>query len=156
MASPRPSYPLRTKVIVIGVLAVAAVAFTLAIITADTGNDDAATISGLPGQSSNADGVEGFVPANGAEILSQQSIGIDLASGWTAELAILPNDGAAIPIPQDQINPTSLNELIFVPGPGKVVESLPTGPTCMRAVLWSLVDGRPATERTEQWCFDVT
>ena len=88
MAAARPSYPLRTKIIVIAVLIVAVGAFTLAIGAADTGNDDGVVISGQPGQVSTTDGIDGVVPADGAEVLSQQSIGIDLAQGWTGELTL--------------------------------------------------------------------
>ena len=156
MAAARPSYPLRTKIIVIAVLIVAVGAFTLAIGAADTGNDDGVVISGQPGQVSTTDGIDGVVPADGAEVLSQQSIGIDLAQGWTGELTLLPATGAAIPIPSDALQPSSLNELIFQPGPGQIIESLPTGQNCLRAVVWSLIEGRAATERVETWCFDVT
>lgn len=148
-------YPLRTRIIIIAVLAVAVAAFVLAALSADTSNDDAVSVSGASGQTVDLDGVDAFVPGEGAQHFSQQSVGIDLADGWAGELTLQPADGAAVFLPPDELERSALNELLFQPGPGKVLEGLPTGRTCVAATIWSLVRGRDASERVESWCFTV-
>lgn len=150
-----PIYPLRTKIIIAVVLTVAVGAFVLAFVSVNT-DTDPEIVGGAPGQASSAQGVQAVVPGDGAQVLAQQRVGIRLADGWTGELTLQPASGAAIPLPLDQLEPGTQNELIFQPGEGKAIERLPTGNNCMLAVIWSRVDGRDATERVEQWCFQVT
>lgn len=103
-----------------------------------------------------ANGVERLHPARGTQAFAQESIAIDLSVGWRGELVLQPDSGGAIPLPEDEVEFTSLNELIFEPGPGKTIERLPSGRVCVRATIWDQVRGRSATERVESWCFDVT
>lgn len=149
-------YPLRTWIIIVAVVALAGGAFVLGGRAADTDNSDSVSVSGSPGQAIGSDGVDAVVPGNGAQALSQQTFGIDLADGWAGELTLQPPDGGAIFIPPDQLERSALNELVFQPGPGKVITSLPTGNNCVRATIWSLVRGRDNSERVESWCFRVT
>ena len=150
-------YPTRTKVVVAVVLALAFGGFALAVLTADTDGQEAATVSGAPGETSDAEGVVAHSPRDGAQVLAQQSFSIRLAAGWTGELLFLPGNGAAVPIPEDEVVVTALNELVFQPADGKVIERLPEGTTsCVLATIWDQVRGRDATETTEQWCFEIT
>lgn len=151
-----PRYPMRTRIVVVAVLAVAIGSFALAGILADTDHEEATIAGGAPAQSIDRNGVQAVTPANGAQTLSQQAFGIDLADGWTGEMTLQPPDGVAVFIPPDQLERSALNELIFQPGAGRVLESLPSGRNCVRATIWSLVQGRDATERVESWCFQVT
>lgn len=158
-----PIYSTRAKVVIVAALTLAVGGFVLAGMRADTDNDDAITVSGVPAQAVDADGVEALVPRDGAEILAQQRIGIDLADGWVAELVLQPPSGPAIVLPPEQLETSALNEQIFQPGcPGdatcgpKVLDRLPAGRNCLRATVWNQIRGRDATERIESWCFDVT
>lgn len=159
MSAPQPSfrYPTRTKVLVAAVVALAIAGFAWAGMRADTDISDEVTLSGGPGQSRDSRGVLAVSPGNGSEALTQDAVSIKLADTWTGELTFLPGNGAAVPLPQDEIQVTALNELIYVPGEGKALERLPEGTTsCVVAVIWDRVEGREATERSEQWCFSVT
>ena len=156
-ASPTFSYPTRTKIAVVVVLAVAIGGFVLAGLTAETDNADSVTVSGQAGEQSDAQGVLAFAPRNGGQALSQDGFSIRLAPGWTGELTFLPGNGSAVPLPEDEVEVTALNELSYQPEDGKVIERLPEGVTsCVVATIWDQVRGREASERTEQWCFAVT
>lgn len=150
-------YPLRTKIAIVVVLAVAIGGFVLAGLSAQTGTDADVTVSGTPGEIvSDADGVEIRIPADGSEILAQQPFGIDLAPGWTGELVLLPSNGPAIPIPEDELTITpELDQFLYFPLPGQTIERLPGGTNCVRATIWDQVRGRAASERVESWCFGV-
>jgi hypothetical protein len=153
-------YPLRTKIVVVVVLFVAVGGFVLAGLRTDSDLDaDDVTVSGTATTQTRetiSNGVEGFTPRRGAEALAQAQIILDLAPGWQGELVLQPESGEAIPLPDDEVEFTSLNELRFQPGEGKSVERLPTGQNCVRATIWDQVRGRGASERVETWCFDVT
>lgn len=155
--APELGYPLRTKVIVVVVLIVAITGFVFAGLTADTSTDDDVTVSGTPGETvSDADGVEIRIPADGSEILAQQPFGIDLAPGWTGELVLLPSNGPAIALPEDELTVTpEIDQFLYFPLPGNTIERLPGGQNCVRATIWNQVRGREASERVEQWCFGV-
>lgn len=148
-------YPLPTRIAVVVVVTLAVGAFVAAGLTADADNDDSVSVSGAPGQRVDVDGVQARLPPENSQHLSQQKIGIDLQSGWLGELTITPSDGVPIPIPNDQLERSALDELVFQPGPGKVLEAIPSGRTCVSARIWDQVQGRANTERTESWCFNV-
>lgn len=148
-------YPLGTRIAVVVVVTLAVGAFVAAGLTADADNDDAVSVSGSPAQRVEVDGVQALLPPENSQLLSQQKIGIDLQPGWLGELTITPSDGVAIPLPNDQLERSALDELVFQPGPGKVLEAIPSGRTCVSALIWDQVQGRASTERTETWCFDV-
>lgn len=150
-------YPLRTKVAIVVVLTIAVAGFVFAGLTAETGTGNDVTVSGTPGETvSDSDGVEIRIPAEGSEILAQQPFGIDLEPGWTAELVLLPSNGPAIPIPEDEMTITSeINQFLYFPMQGNTIERLPGGTNCVRATIWNRVRGRAASERVESWCFGV-
>lgn len=150
------AYPTRTKVIVVGILAVAIAAFAAAVLRSDTSIEEETMVSGQVGESSGNEGVDALLPARGASIVAQQRIGIDLRSGWTAELTLERSDGDSVPLPASElIIVPELAQFFFEPADGAVVERLPGGVNCLRAVIWDLSRGREASERTERWCFSV-
>lgn len=154
-------YPVRTKLVIVVVVACVAAAFAVAVMAADTDTDDPVALSGDTGTSTAvavtiAPGIEQRLPRDGAEVLAQERIELDLAAGWTGELVIQPRSGAAIPIPGDQVEQTPLDQLIFEPGDDKVLDRLPNGGVCVEATIWDRVRGRAASERVDTWCFDVT
>jgi hypothetical protein len=167
-ARPPLRYPTRTKLVVAVVLALAIGGFVLAGMSTDTDTDDEITVTGGPaggtgsapvpgeGAPESDGGVVEVEPRDGTEALAQERVRIQLSAGWTGELTLLPASGPAVPLPPDEVEVTALNELVFVPAEGRVIERLPSGRNCVRATIWDQVDGREATERLHSWCFDVT
>ncbi len=158
--SPTPqglAYPTRTKVIVVVVLVLAIGAIALGGLTANTDSDPGFAVSGSSGDEvRSTNGVEALVPGDGDEVLGQQRFGIDLAPGWTGELLLLPSNGPAITLPEDELDVVEeLNQIFYQPLPGKSIERLDGGTNCVVATIWDQVAGRDASERTENWCFSV-
>ena len=108
--------------------------------------------------------IEALIPEENSEVLRQAAVGIDLASGYDAELTI--ND---IPIPRDQINVlrseedpresagtggsfgSTLNRFVFQPLDGRAVPELLGGRNCVVAEYWPLSD--PSSRKRIEWCF---
>jgi len=158
---PGLAYPTRTKLIVVAVLAVAIGLIVLAgLSTAE--DDPGLTVSGAGGDAQDqeapgapANGVERVFPRDGAEILGQERIGIDLAPGWTGELMLVKQGGEALTIPEDELLRDELNQIFFQPGPDMAVERL-SGEYCVAATIWDHTRGRDASQRVETWCFSAT
>lgn len=146
-AGSRPSGrdALRRIVIALAVLAALAL-LLLAAFMADT--DSAGREVSVRG-----DAVESVTPARDAEVLQQQPIQIDLATGWTGDLAV-----NGIAIPEDQLLRNEGSSIIgFQPGAGKIVESLEPGPNCAQATIWRVVEGpEGASAQVVEWCFEAT
>ena len=143
---PRPPSSWRYRAGVAVALLAAATALFLGIRATDT-DDPSPTLNGRP------DVVERVVPRQGAEVLRQVEIGIDLATGYEAGLIL---NGTAIPTDELRLVPEQ-NQVFFAPAPGRSFESLPSGQNCVTAIVWKSADG-PGTpsDLTFQWCFDVT
>jgi hypothetical protein len=163
MTSPTPaparlSYPTRTKVIVVVVLAIAIAAIVLAYLATAEPEGTGVQVSG-DGLQGTADrdpgGVEALIPPRGSQILGQEAIGIDLVPGWTGELTLLPGNGVATTLPEDEIERDGLNRILYRPGPGKAIERF-SGDYCLVATIWDRVEGRALTQRVENWCFSAT
>lgn len=149
---------LRQRVIASALLAVAAGLFLVAGLSGRTGGDDTlVTTSG--------GAVEELIPAPGTTVLRQSHVGIDLASGYAAELYL--ND---VRIPPEQLNrfrnpddprvanpvaaenvDVGLNRFVFQPQSDHVIAQLNGEENCARAVYWPLAN--PADRRTVEWCF---
>ena len=142
---PRPPSSWRYRAGVTAALLAAAAALFLGIRATDT-DDPSPTLNGRP------DVVERVVPRQGAEVLRQVEIGIDLAAGYEAGLIL---NGTAIPTDELRLVPEQ-NQVWFAPGPGRTFETLPTGQSCVTAVVHKSADGPGDRDLTFQWCFDVT
>ena len=93
--------------------------------------------------------VEGTYPKPGERDLRQARIGIDLASGYTAQLKI---DGVLIP--DDQVERViGLDQYFYTPGPGTETGPLAPDRHCATAVITKLVP--PGVEQSHDfsWCF---
>jgi hypothetical protein len=91
-----------------------------------------------------------LVPTDGSNIVQQDAIGIDLASGYTAKLAV-----NGTPIPQNQLRIVpGLGQYSFTPGKGKVFTAWPAGKSCAVATYWKVKDG-PGHANAQHWCFTV-
>lgn len=94
--------------------------------------------------------VERLYPANGSEQLSQVQVGIDLASGYDAQLVV-----NGVPIPEDEVQRRpELNQVFFSPGEGLAVERFEPGLNRVRAVIVEIGTGREVA--VEEWSFQVT
>lgn len=150
----RPAYPApgtqpaswRYRAFVAAALVVAAAALYFGVKATETDSDQPITVNGRP------EVVEHLYPRNGAEVLRQVEVGIDLAGGY--EAALMVND-TAIPTDELRIVPEQ-NQVFFTPGEGKVLERLPAGPTCVTATVWRSADGPGVDDLSYRWCFDVT
>ena len=95
--------------------------------------------------------VEELIPGDGSpNVLRQSEIGVDLAPGWVASLAVNGRD-----IPDDELRVNGpLNQYFFTPGEGKAVEKLNAGPVIVVAKIWRPVDGESRDDaRTVIWRF---
>lgn len=93
---------------------------------------------------------EELIPAAGSEILAQDRVGIDLASGYDARLTV-----NGIPIPDDQLTRVAaLNEVTFSPGSDREFESWPGGNVCVEATYWLIAAGDDDAS-TFVWCFET-
>ena len=120
-----------------------AVAILLALLLADTDDNDV-TVTG------NA-AVDELIPPRSAEVLSQETVGIDLAPGYDARLTI---NGVVIPPEQIRHQP-NLNLFTFRPDRGKVIERLRAEQNCALVAYWRQ-DVGPAEADTISWCFTAS
>jgi len=108
--------------------------------------------------------IEALIPEADSEVLRQSTVGIDLISGYEAELT---ENG--ISIPPDQINilrdvenpresattggsfGSTLNRFVFQPLNGRAVPELLGGRNCVVAEFWPLSD--PSERKKIEWCF---
>lgn len=136
----RPQYPRWLWLMGLAVVVIVAAAITgLVIAGEDSDNDQAGDAA-----------IEQFIPAEGAQLVQQAPIGIDLAPGYSGTLAL---NGVAIP--EDELDTTpALNLVRFTPGPGKQVERYDEGPNCVLATFWLISDG-PGVATSRYWCFTV-
>ena len=101
---------------------------------------------------SRPDVVEHLIPFNGAAVLRQAELGIDLAPGYEGTLVV---NGMEIPAEEQRLVPEQ-NQVFFTPGEGKVIEELPGGTTCVVAIVWKSSEGRGPQDEPFRWCFEVT
>jgi hypothetical protein len=94
--------------------------------------------------------IDRLIPTPNAKILQQDTIGIDLADGYTATLTL-----NGTPIPDDQLSLVpQLNQVTFTPGPNKDTQLVPAQQNCLVATYWQLATG-PSQSNTQTWCFSV-
>jgi hypothetical protein len=112
----------------------------------ERGDKDEPSVSGAPKTV-----VELQAPAPESSVLAQAQILIDLTTSYSASLVV---NGVLIPDDQVQVRP-ELNQVIFTPGPGKVIAKLPGGRNCVEADIFRL-DGVQEDVPPTRWCFNVT
>lgn len=136
----------RYRILVVVAMAVAVGALVLGLQATNTDGEPTVLVNGRPGV------VEHVYPRNGAEVLRQVEIGIDLAGGYEGALAL---NGTPIPTDELRLVPEQ-NQVFFAPGEGRTFRTLPSGTSCVTATVWKSSEGRSANDLTYQWCFDVT
>ena len=93
--------------------------------------------------------VEGTYPKPGERDVRQARIGIDLASGYTAQLQI---DGQLIP--DDQIEKVvGLDQYFYTPGPGTETGPLAPDRHCATAVITKIAQQGVEQTHNFSWCF---
>jgi hypothetical protein len=175
VTSPRRSVPdnLRRTAIVLFVLAcLAGLLYACSLtrevdengdVIAETRDPDDVTVSGdeeliaeLPpvggGGPTEDEIVEQTFPAEGAEILQQQQIGIDLGDQYYAERFYV--QGTLLP-EGEIVRRDELNQAFFQPGGDTTFDVLPPGRVCARVDVVRSVS-RDTPLRTVEWCFEVT
>ena len=110
--------------------------------------EDGVTVSGAAGPTS---AVTLIAPTPESNVLSQAQLLIDLTTNYDASFVI---NGVTIPDDQLQKVP-ELNQVIFNPGPGKIVEKFPAGRNCVEADIYR-IDGVDEDVPPARWCFNVT
>ena len=141
-----PVYSLRFRIVAGLVVALAAGLFTLAYLSFQEGSEDPIL------QSGDADEfVDDLIPQRNAQVLQQQTVGIDLIPTWTGVLVI---DGTEIP--QDELQVTQEIGLIqYTPNEGQAVEQLLAGTNTGNAIVWPLAESPETAARTISWTFEV-
>jgi hypothetical protein len=110
--------------------------------------EDAVTVSGVTAPKSI---IELLAPRPEESVLSQAQLLIDLTTNYDASFVI-----NGVTIPDDQLQKRAeLNQVIFNPGPGKVVEKFPAGRNCVEADIFR-IDGVEEDVPPARWCFNVT
>jgi hypothetical protein len=119
-----------------------------------TGDDD--LVSQQPpgaagGGPATAEIVEQTIPAEGAEILQQQQIGIDLGDEYRVTRLLIDRTL----IEEDHlIRRDELSQVFFQPSEGYEFEAFPAGRVCAVAEVERAATGEPV--RSVEWCFEVT
>ncbi|MCU1354204.1 MAG: hypothetical protein JWM05_3413 [Acidimicrobiales bacterium] len=105
--------------------------------------------------------VEQRVPGPGARVLQQAQVGAQLKPGYDGRVSV-----NGIEVPEDQmagavdpsssiaakygVRPNTKQDVLFIPGPGKVIEKLPPGRATIQVRLWKIIEG-PSKSRTISW-----
>lgn len=144
-APARPPVSWRYRAIVAVALVAAFGALAVGVRATQTGDRAPTVVNGRP------DLVEHVYPPDGAQVLRQVEIGMDLAPGHEGRITV---NGVTIPDDELRLVPEQ-NQVFFVPGPGRVIETLPPGTTCVSAVAWESSKGRGHDDASFQWCFKV-
>lgn len=95
--------------------------------------------------------VELQAPTPDSAVLSQAQLLIDLSTRYSASFVV---NGVTVPDDELQIR-SELNQVIFNPGPGKVIERFPAGRNCVQADIYR-IDGVEEDVLPVRWCFQVT
>jgi hypothetical protein len=131
-----------TRNAIAAVLILAALAgLVLTVQAAVTGDDD--TSRALP------DSVERLLPESGSEVLTQSTVGVDLAVGYDAYLII---NGTEIRDEEGGLFKDMGTGLVtYQPGAGEI-EELEAEKNCVIAMVWDQTEG-PKFADPVSWCF---
>ncbi|MBC8195907.1 MAG: hypothetical protein ISR43_03425 [Acidimicrobiia bacterium] len=91
-----------------------------------------------------------LLPPRGDEVIHQATVGVVLSPGWSGELVQI--GGTVIPLDQQQIQ-DALNSVLYRPGAGLALETLPPQDVCATARYWPVQS--PDRTASIDWCFRV-
>ena len=147
----RTHSPLRMRLIV---ASLAAAGIAVLVVAALVG-------SGGPGSANRAvtagPAVDQVIPEPDAEVLQQQRVGVVLNPRYRlTTLVVYPNDRftGGVNVSEEVGEIEGLNLFEFVPGDGRLIESLSPDANCVRATF--VLIARPDESDTVQWCFEVS
>ena len=129
------------RLIILGLLSVAAVLFGIAVILTRAN----------PSSLDLPVAIQAVSPEAGSNVLSQTTIEVDLAVGYTAELEV---NGLTIP-ENELFRIEALNQLSFRPGVNQSVTNLLPDQNCIRVFYWLIAEG-PLDQEQFTWCFDAS
>lgn len=146
--------PYAPKIAILAIVA-AFVALIIVANSATTGSEAAS--QSLPEE------VDRLIPVSGGTILRQETVGIDVADGYSASLTI---NGVAITNPIRYAEGTE--ELVedglvinaetgsytYTPREDGLIERFETGQNCIDANVWKS-DAEPTSGRVVNWCFSA-
>lgn len=107
------------------------------------------------------------VPAPGANVPRQSQVGAKLQQGYDGRITIngidIPEDqmDGAIPTtsreydPRLGVRPNNREQVLYTPGPGKVIDRYGTRQVIITVHFWRIADG-PTTERAVTWSIYVS
>ncbi len=140
--------PRRQKLIFATMVAAGIGFFVVAGLIGNGGDDDTSVL--------NNPAIDNLIPGRGDEVLQQQSVGIDLAPKYRlVSLTISPDARCTRPV--DVTGETryveGLQQYIFTPGAGRLVEALSADFNCARAVFEEI--SQPGQVKEIEWAFTV-
>lgn len=141
--------PIRLRLVIAALVVLGIGGFVLAGVVGDRSSDDI-TISGNGA-------IDAIIPTRDAEVLQQQSVGIDLAAPYRlTKLTIAPtnNPAVGVDVTAQVQERTGLNQFLFTPGEGKLIEALSPDLNCVFATYVEVA--RPTEPLTVDWCFEVS
>ena len=100
-------------------------------------------------------------PGPGARVLQQAQVGAELKPGYDGRVSVngieIPEYEMAGAVPPGSsiaaaygIRPNTKQDVLFLPGKGKVIEKLPSGDVTLAVRFWRISDG-PTKFRTITW-----
>ena len=146
--------PYAPKLAILAIVA-ALVALVVVANSATTGSDAAS--QSLP------DEIDRLIPVSGGTILRQETIGIDVADGYTASLVIngVPisnpiqySEGTEELVQDGLVFNRETGVITYPPREDGLIERFETGRNCVDATVWK-ADSEPTNGRTINWCFSA-
>lgn len=131
------------RLVIGGVVLLAAGCFVAAGFWADTDADDEVAVSG--------DIAERLIPAEDFAVLQQNPVGVDLATGWGVSAITI--NGTSVPENEWDVTP-ELGLYQVIPADGTTIERLLPQENCVEVVAFELLD--PTSTDTIDWCFTAT
>ena len=144
--------PLRMRVIIAALVAAGTAGLVVAALVGTQGGDNRANSAVTAGPA-----VDRVIPEPGDEVLQQQRVGVVLDARYRlTSLVVYPNDHFAggIDVSAEVGRIEGLNRYEFVPGEGRLIESLSPDTNC--AVATVVLIARPEESDTVTWCFEVS
>lgn len=113
--------------------------------------------------------VDRLIPVSGGNILRQETVGIDVAEGYTASLVIndvpianpiefseggVDDPGGAALVRDGLVYNRETGVITYTPREDGLIERFETGSNCVVANVWA-DDADPTSGRTVNWCFSA-
>jgi len=101
--------------------------------------------------------IDRIIPNRGDEVLQQQTVGIDLASGYRLVRLTISPDGACrfpVDVTSQVRHVEGLQQYLFTPNPGQLIEQLAADDNCAIATFEEIAN--PGTTQQIDWTFTVS